>query len=93
LEQVGRLDNFFELGGHSLLALKVIARLRESGLQTDVRSLFLSPTLAAFGAAIDAQTGGIEVPPNRIPAKNRKGTDSSKSRQRSDPLRKRRLTI
>ncbi|MEW5548355.1 phosphopantetheine-binding protein, partial [Pseudomonas soli] len=38
IEQVGRHDNFFELGGHSLLAVSLTARLRQAGLQADVRT-------------------------------------------------------
>ncbi|TFF33425.1 phosphopantetheine-binding protein, partial [Pseudomonas sp. RIT623] len=44
LEQVGRHDNFFELGGHSLLAVSLTARLRQAGLEADVRTLFGQPT-------------------------------------------------
>ena len=43
-DRVGRHDNFFDLGGHSLLAVTLISRLREQGLQTDVRALFNTPT-------------------------------------------------
>ncbi|MBV9678562.1 MAG: amino acid adenylation domain-containing protein, partial [Acidobacteriaceae bacterium] len=67
VERVGRQDHFFELGGHSLLAVTLLARLRQQGLQADVRALFTSPTLAAFAAAVSAQSGLVEVPPNRIP--------------------------
>jgi amino acid adenylation domain-containing protein len=67
VERVGRQDHFFELGGHSLLAVALLARLRQQGLQADVRALFASPTLAGFAAAVEAQSGLVEVPPNRIP--------------------------
>ncbi|TFF01577.1 amino acid adenylation domain-containing protein, partial [Pseudomonas sp. BCA14] len=65
LEQVGRHDNFFELGGHSLLAVGLVERMRQAGLQADVRVLFSQPTLAALAAAVG---GGNEVavPANRI---------------------------
>jgi hypothetical protein len=53
LERVSRDGHFFELGGHSLLALGVIARLSREGMQSDVRALFATPTLAEFAAAIE----------------------------------------
>ncbi|NWD74223.1 amino acid adenylation domain-containing protein, partial [Pseudomonas gingeri] len=67
VERVGRQDHFFELGGHSLLAVKLIERMRQTGLSADVRVLFGQPTLAALAAAVG---GGIEivVPANGIPA-------------------------
>src|SRR5947208_14552287 len=67
VERVGRRDHFFEVGGHSLLAVALLSRLRQQGLQRDVRALFASPTLAGFAAAVEAQSGLVEVPPNRIP--------------------------
>ena len=67
LERVGRHDNFFELGGHSLLAVGLIERMRRAGLHADVRTLFVTPTLAALAAAVGGDSGVVEVPPNRIP--------------------------
>ena len=47
VERVGRDgENFFNLGGHSLLAIKLIDRMRASGLTADIRSVFASTTLA-----------------------------------------------
>ncbi|WP_194788519.1 non-ribosomal peptide synthetase [Pseudomonas sp. UFMG81] len=53
VERVGRHDNFFELGGHSLLAVTLTARLREQGLEADVRALFEHPTVAGYAAITD----------------------------------------
>ncbi|WEK28411.1 MAG: non-ribosomal peptide synthase/polyketide synthase [Candidatus Pseudomonas phytovorans] len=54
VERVGRHDNFFELGGHSLLAVTLTSRLREQGLEADVRALFDQPTLAGYAAITDS---------------------------------------
>jgi long-subunit acyl-CoA synthetase (AMP-forming) len=53
LERVGRWDNFFELGGHSLLALKLIERMRSEGLQADVHTFFITPTIAKLAAGME----------------------------------------
>jgi acyl-CoA synthetase (AMP-forming)/AMP-acid ligase II/aryl carrier-like protein len=54
VERVGRHDNFFALGGHSLLAVSFIARTRQIGLATDIRTLFSAPTLAALASATES---------------------------------------
>ncbi|WP_252092560.1 phosphopantetheine-binding protein, partial [Pseudomonas sp. MWU13-3659] len=66
VEQVGRHDNFFELGGHSLLAVSLTARLRQAGLQADVRTLFGQPTVAALAATL-GHSRQVQVPANLIP--------------------------
>ncbi|MCE6981589.1 amino acid adenylation domain-containing protein, partial [Pseudomonas frederiksbergensis] len=69
LERVGRQDHFFELGGHSFLVISLIERLRQAGLQLDVRTVFSAPTLKAMAAVL---AGGSNtrrvVPANLIPA-------------------------
>lgn len=68
LERVGIYDNFFQLGGHSLLAMILIERIRRQGLHADVRSLFITQTLAEFISVLDSNNRVVEVPDNRIPA-------------------------
>src|SRR5947199_4113394 len=67
VERVGREEHVFEGGGRWVGGVARLARLRQQGLQADVRALFASPTLAGFAAAVEAQSGLVEVPPNRIP--------------------------
>ncbi|MCE4573782.1 non-ribosomal peptide synthetase [Caballeronia sp. CLC5] len=67
-ERIGRHDNFFELGGHSLLAVTLIERMREAGVQADVRVLFSQPSIAALAAAVQSARNAVTVPPNGIPA-------------------------
>ncbi|WP_146043970.1 condensation domain-containing protein, partial [Pectobacterium odoriferum] len=66
LDRVGRHDNFFELGGHSMLAVRLMARMRDEGMDTDVRVLFEQPNLAAL-ASVTGRRVDLPVPDNLIP--------------------------
>ncbi|MBP1207089.1 amino acid adenylation domain-containing protein [Duganella sp. 1411] len=66
IADVGRHDNFFELGGNSLLAVRVIYRMLQHGLHTDVRGIYLRPTIAALAPAIGHMADAVHVPENRI---------------------------
>jgi amino acid adenylation domain-containing protein len=67
VERVGRYDNFFELGGHSLVAVRLMERLRQQGLKTEVRALFSSPTLMQLASTV-VREDAVVVPENRITA-------------------------
>jgi amino acid adenylation domain-containing protein len=68
LDRVGVEDNFFELGGHSLLAVKLLERMRQKGLEAEVRTLFMAPTVAELAVAMNNSEGKkVVVPPNGIP--------------------------
>ena len=71
VERVGRHDHFFELGGHSLLAVTLIERMRQKGLQADVRSLFVHQRSGAR-AGSRWRDSRHPVPPNLIPATARR---------------------
>ncbi|MFI9503214.1 amino acid adenylation domain-containing protein [Nocardia sp. NPDC052566] len=53
MESVGADDGFFELGGNSLLATKVVAQLRENGIDLPVALMFGEATPGAIAARID----------------------------------------
>ncbi|WP_143518421.1 non-ribosomal peptide synthetase, partial [Pseudomonas syringae] len=53
VSQVGRHDHFFELGGHSLLAVSLMERMRQEGLEAEVKSLFEHPTLLEYAATTE----------------------------------------
>ncbi|MEN1836363.1 amino acid adenylation domain-containing protein [Pseudomonas lijiangensis] len=71
VERVGRHDHFFELGGHSLLAVSLIERMRQEGLEADVRVLFGQSTLAAVAASV-VPLRTVEVSASRVPTQQRK---------------------
>lgn len=52
VEPIGIHDNFFEIGGDSILSIRIVAQLRQAGLQGSPNQLFEHPTIAALGAAI-----------------------------------------
>lgn len=52
-------DHFFQLGGHSLKATQVLARLRESGYDLPLPTLFEYPILRDLAAHIDTTFGNI----------------------------------
>ncbi|MCG1056158.1 non-ribosomal peptide synthetase, partial [Mycetohabitans sp. B5] len=54
VERVGRHDSFFALGGHSLLAVRLMNRVKGLGADVPLATLFATPTLTAFAAALDA---------------------------------------
>ncbi|MGK8557094.1 amino acid adenylation domain-containing protein [Nocardia gipuzkoensis] len=60
---VGADDGFFELGGNSLLATKVVAHLRERGIDLPVQLMFGDATPAAIAARLDraGATSGAAV--------------------------------
>ncbi|MEU5976476.1 non-ribosomal peptide synthetase [Streptomyces sp. NPDC047315] len=58
VEPIGIEDDFFELGGHSLLATELlVATAEEFGVDVPAQTLYLSPTVAEFAAALTDRTG------------------------------------
>ncbi|GAA5052638.1 amino acid adenylation domain-containing protein [Nocardia callitridis] len=61
IEKVGADDGFFELGGNSLLATKVVAQLREEGIDLPVQVMFGAASPAAIAARLDDTEGAPET--------------------------------
>ncbi|XP_055306353.1 uncharacterized protein LOC129570681, partial [Sitodiplosis mosellana] len=65
IERISRHDNFFALGGHSLLVVRLLAELRQVGLDTTVREVFDSLTLAMLAMTL-VRYKTVSIPPNLI---------------------------
>ncbi|XP_055308628.1 uncharacterized protein LOC129572642, partial [Sitodiplosis mosellana] len=65
IERISRHDNFFALGGHSLLVVRLLIQLRQLGLDTTVREVYNSPTLAILATKL-ACYEAVTIPPNLI---------------------------
>ncbi|NQY36425.1 MAG: amino acid adenylation domain-containing protein, partial [Alteromonadaceae bacterium] len=69
-EYISTSANFFALGGHSLLIMKLIAKLQERDLYTDVKTLFNASTLAELAESLGSSNEDLRPfisPPNLIP--------------------------
>ncbi|SIT78514.1 MULTISPECIES: non-ribosomal peptide synthetase [Burkholderiaceae] len=83
VKQVGRHDSFFALGGHSLLAVRLMNRVRMLGADVPLATLFATPTLAAFAAALDAHLQqGTDALPDITPVSREGGLPLSFAQQR-----------
>ncbi|MEM9290620.1 MAG: amino acid adenylation domain-containing protein [Acidobacteriota bacterium] len=68
-------EDFFALGGHSLVASRLVARLRRDyELEVPLSTVFSSPRLETFAAAVDELRGTPPLPPiQRLPDDERRG--------------------
>ncbi|WP_405776260.1 amino acid adenylation domain-containing protein [Streptomyces sp. NBC_00859] len=79
--RVGSDDNFFTLGGHSLLATRLVGRVRTAlGTETEIRTLFENPTVAALAAAL--KDAGRPARPALVPRERPAALPLSYSQQR-----------
>ncbi|XP_031636018.1 uncharacterized protein LOC116348934 [Contarinia nasturtii] len=69
IERISRHDNFFALGGHSLLIVRMLAKLRKINLDTNVREIFSTPSLAELAKTL-VHHKAIIIPPNPITAES-----------------------
>jgi amino acid adenylation domain-containing protein len=66
VERIGVQDSFFDLGGHSLMAARVVSKVQEAlGVETPLRALFESSTVAEFSARLDSSRA--EITPSDLP--------------------------
>ncbi|MBC9795254.1 amino acid adenylation domain-containing protein [Sinomicrobium weinanense] len=55
VDNPGTDDDFFSIGGHSLTAMRVLSWIhRKFGVQLDLRTMFIHPTISTLAAVIDA---------------------------------------
>ncbi|WP_255481709.1 non-ribosomal peptide synthetase, partial [Rhodanobacter sp. ANJX3] len=68
VDAVSRESHFFELGGNSILSVRVVERLRKSGLTLELRSIFAHPVLHELAALIVARevvvAASVGIPEN-----------------------------